>query len=369
MALRRNRTMPKGATAMQHRPRRRPVLLATLILAALPVLCAATALARSVIDADGHRLDVPDAPKRVYALSPPDSLLVYAIDPCLLAGWNYPPLPPAVPYLPACARDLPVLGGFFGKNEAPDEKALEAAKPDLVISGSMAKPHAAFEAFFTARRIPVIHVASESPSDYPAAFRRLGAALGRPERAEKLAAAAEATLASIRRGLTAIPRDKRLTVYYAEGGDGLFTDGGGSFHTVVLDLAGGINVHTKPPTDRKGMDRVTMEEVVGYAPQVILAQDAACRDRILSSPAWSEIPAVKNGRVLLLPDTPFGWFDRPPSFLRLLCLKWLANALYPEAFPFDMVRETKAFFTLFLQVDLTDAKAADLLRGKEHVTP
>ncbi|KAF5032987.1 hypothetical protein DSECCO2_611460 [anaerobic digester metagenome] len=112
------------------------------------------------------------------------------------------------------------------------------------------------------------------------------------------------------------------------------------------------------------MDRVTMEDVAGFAPQVILAQDAKCRDMILASPAWSEIPAVKSGRVLLLPDTPFGWFDRPPSFMRLLCIKWLASALYPETFPYDMVKETKAFYKLFLQVDLPDATAEALLSGK-----
>ncbi|WP_428561649.1 MAG: ABC transporter substrate-binding protein [Solidesulfovibrio sp. DCME] len=354
---------------MPHHRRRRPAVLASLTLVAVAALWAATAQARSLTDADGQRLTLPDAPKRVYALSPPDSLLVYALDPCLLAGWNYAPLPPTLPFLPACAKDLPVLGGFFGKDETPDEKALAAAKPDLVVSGSMAKPQAAFEAFFAARGIPVVHVASQSPNDYPAAWRLLGEALDRRGRAAELAAAAEETLAAVRRGLAGIPQDKRLTVYYAEGGDGLYTDGGGSFHTVVLDLAGGINVHTQPPTDRKGMDRVPMEAVVASAPQVILAQDAACRDMILSSPAWGEIPAVKAGRVYLLPDAPFGWFDRPPSFMRLLCLKWLANILYPEAFPYDMAQETKAFFKLFLQVDLTDAQATALLQGKAPAVP
>ncbi len=346
------------------RPVSRSLRLAQVLAVCAVLSVAAGAFARTVTDMAGHKVVAPDAPKRVYALSPPDALLVYAIDPCLLAGWNYPPYPPTAGYLPPCAAKLPVLGGFFGKDVTPDKDAILAAKPDLVVTGSMAKPQAAFNVFFKKHCIPVVAIDSESPEDYAPAWRVLGAALGRTERAAALAAYAEATLAEIRKGLATIPETKRLRVYYAEGGDGLYTDGADSFHTLALKFAGGVNVYAKPQTNRYGMDCVAMEDVVGFAPQVILTQDAKCRDMILSSPAWSEIPAVKSGRVLLLPDTPFGWFDRPPSFMRLLCIKWLASALYPEVFPYDMVKETKAFFKLFLQVDLTDAKADALLSGK-----
>ena len=332
------------------------------ILAVCAVLSVAVgAFARTVTDMAGHKVAVPDAPARVYALSPPDALLVYAIDPCLLAGWNYPPYPPTAGYLPPCAAKLPVLGGFFGKDVTPDKNAILAAKPDLVVTGSMAKPQAAFNVFFKEHNIPVLTIDSQSPEDYAPAWRVLGAALGRTERAATLAAYAEATLADIRKGLATIPEAKRVRVYYAEGGDGLYTDGADSFHTLALKLAGGVNVYAKPQTNRYGMDRVTMEDVVGFAPQVILAQDAKCRDMILSSPAWSEIPAVKSGRVLLLPDTPFGWFDRPPSFMRLLALKWMAHALYPDVFPYDMVKETQAFFKLFWNKDLDEGQARALL--------
>ncbi|WP_300155177.1 ABC transporter substrate-binding protein [Solidesulfovibrio sp.] len=349
---------------------RQSVVRLALFLALLAALgVPGRAESRTLTDMAGRKVALPGAPTRVYALSPPDALLVYAIDPCLLAGWNYPPYPPTAGYLPPCAQDLPVLGGFFGRNETPNKEAILSAKPQLAVSGSMAKPHEAINAFFKEHRIPVLTIQSETPGQYPAALRLLGAALHRRERAEKLAAWADDALEQVRRGLAAIPQDKRPTVYYAEGGDGLYTDGADSFHTLVLTLAGGVNVHARPQTERYGMDRVSIETVVGYAPQVILAQDAKCRDMILSSPAWSEIPAVKAGRVLLLPDAPFGWFDRPPSFMRLLCLKWLASALYPEVFPYDMVKETKEFYKLFLQVELTDEAAAALLRGERPAAP
>jgi iron complex transport system substrate-binding protein len=336
-----------------------------LVLATALLLVATSARAKSMTDMAGRTVVVPDAPKRVYALSPPDALLVYAVAPCLLAGWNYPLPAEAVDLLVPCARNLPILGGFFSKDATPDKAALTAVAPDLVIGGTMAKPHRDFDSFFTASNIPVLYIESESVESYPNVLRFLGQALGRQERGDRLAAYADETLTTIRKGLETIPAEKRLTVYYAEGGDGLYTDGRGSFHTAVLDLAGGINVHSASQTRRIGLDKVDLETVRAYAPRVILAQDDKCRDMILASPAWKDIPAVRDGRVLLLPDLPFNWFDRPPSFMRLLGLRWLANVLYPEIFPFDMVRETKTFFKIFLEKDLTDAAARALFTQKQ----
>jgi iron complex transport system substrate-binding protein len=233
----------------------------------------------------------------------------------------------------------------------------------------MAKSNTDYDSFFKDMGIPVLHIDSGSPGDYPKALRFLGDLLGRKARGEALAAYAEQTLAAIAQGVASIPPDKRLTVYYAEGGDGLYTDGKGSLHTQVLELAGGVNVHPAPQTRLYGMDKVTMETVLGYAPQIILAQDAKCRDMILASPLWRTIPAVRDGRVLNIPDLPLNWFDRPPSFMRLLGVKWLAHTLYPDVFPYDMVRETRDFFKLFWDKDLTEAEARAFLGQKDAGRP
>jgi iron complex transport system substrate-binding protein len=342
-----------------------PVLTRSTLFPALVLALACCAFgqarAATVTDALGATVTVPDAPKRVYALSPPDALLVFAIDPCRLVGWNMPQTPVAKQWYPPCARDLPVLGGFFGQGMTPNKEALLKAAPDLVISGTMARSNKAFDSFFTNLGIPVVHIESGTVSDYPKALRQLGTLLGAKERGEKLAAYADETLEAIRKGVASIPEAKRVRVYYAEGEDGLATDGQGSFHTQVLEMAGGQNVHKTPQTQRYGMDRVSMETVIGYAPQVILAQTPKVRAAILASPAWKVIPAVRDGKVLDLPDTPVNWLDRPPSFMRLLALKWMAHALYPDVFPYDMARETQAFFKLFWDKDLDETQARALL--------
>lgn len=97
-----------------------------------------------------------------------------------------------------------------------------------------------------------------------------------------------------------------------------------------------------------------MEAVVAADPEVILAQEKEFVDGVYSDPRWQSIRAVKNKKVHLIPRSPFNWFDRPPSFMRLLGIRWLANILYPDRFPFDPARETREFYSLFLGVQLND---------------
>ena len=113
-----------------------------------------------------------------------------------------------------------------------------------------------------------------------------------------------------------------------------------------------------------GMEKISFEQVMLYNPDVILVMENVFYKGVFSDPRWQQIKAVKNKKVYLIPNQPFNWFDRPPSFMRLLGVKWLANALYPEVFHDDMVKETKAFYKLFLQKDIDDATAQALLAGK-----
>jgi hypothetical protein len=58
---------------------------------------------------------------------------------------------------------------------------------------------------------------------------------------------------------------------------------------------------------------------------------------------------------------PFDWFDRPPSFMRLLGAEWLFSVLYPGKLPVDLKAQTKAFYQAFLGVKIDDRQAVELL--------
>jgi iron complex transport system substrate-binding protein len=99
-----------------------------------------------------------------------------------------------------------------------------------------------------------------------------------------------------------------------------------------------------------------------YDPDVILVMENLFYDRVFSDPLWRRLRAVRNKKVYLIPGQPFNWFDRPPSFMRLLGVKWLANLLYPKHYSINMVKETKMFFKLFLGVELKQQEARNILQ-------
>ncbi len=57
-----------------------------------------------------------------------------------------------------------------------------------------------------------------------------------------------------------VPENKRLTVYYAEGGDGLSTECDDSFHSRLIPEAGGVNVRKCRSKVLVGMDKVSIED-------------------------------------------------------------------------------------------------------------
>ena len=74
-------------------------------------------------------------------------------------------------------------------------------------------------------------------------------------------------------------------------------------------------------------------------------------------------PAVANGRVHVLADVPFGWFDAPPSLNRLLGVQWLARILHPDLFPAPLAPRVKAFHALFYHRGPTDEPIRALLEA------
>jgi iron complex transport system substrate-binding protein len=110
------------------------------------------------------------------------------------------------------------------------------------------------------------------------------------------------------------------------------------------------------------MEKISMEQLLLYDPEVILVKEKTFFAGMSTDPRWQNIRAVKSGRVYLIPHVPFNWFDRPPSFMRLLGIKWLLNVLHPDRYHIDMVEEARAFYHLFLGVDLSEKDAQEILK-------
>lgn len=259
-------------------------------------------------------------------------------------------------------KTLPTIGRVFGAGQSANLEILLAAHPDLILMWQHTNEFNQKEAEkLKILNAPFVYAVDESIEDYTNIFKFLGKALNKEERGNKLSAYAEKTFTDVRNTIAKVPVDKRPKVYYAEGLDGLSTECDDSIHVQLLKLAGDVDVHRCHTSNHKGFEKMPMETVLSYNPDVMIVQEKMFYDKINTLPIWGNINAVKNHRVYLIPKAPFNWFDRPPSFMRIMGLKWLMNALYPKEYPINIKKETKAFYRLFMHVNLTDTQLQEVL--------
>lgn len=307
------------------------------------------------------------APASAFGASPITTYMIVALAPDTLVGWNFEPPQQARGYLPAALFARPIIGGWFGQGKTPNLETLAALKPGISLTSGVTVS--------TDRSVPMLqklglatcNVPINSVQDFPAAFRTAGTALGVSERGEQQAQMLEGLLAAMPDYKTKmdVPRPR---VYYAEGPDGLATECAGSIHAEVLALAGAENVHKCPQSaaqDRFGMTRIDFEQLVAYDPDWIVTQEATFAHKLRAGDArWNTLRAVREGRVLLAPQVPFRWLDRPPSYMRVLAMHWLVQQIWPSAAndDLDLNAATAAFFELFFQRKLSQAEVAAILK-------
>ena len=82
----------------------------------------------------GRTVIVPKKIHSVLGMSPVGTVLVYTLSPELLAGWNYQPDPGELAFYQEPYRHLPVLGGWYGKNNTGNLETIIQAHPDVLIS-------------------------------------------------------------------------------------------------------------------------------------------------------------------------------------------------------------------------------------------
>ena len=350
-------------------------LLLVLMLVMAPLATAAevgapVAAGVSVTDSVGRTVTVPEPEQlqKVYVTSPVGFIFMYTLDFERLAGTPMKFNEQELKYLnPACA-DMPLLGGMqMGKQL--NREAIVDAGTQLLISVGPGKPKdtdaSQADELQEQLGIPVL-VVDASMENIEGAYAFLGRLLGREERAAKLAAHCRAVLDDVKKKIAAVPEEKRVSVYYAEGPDGLSTEPASSAHASVLRIAGARNVADVKAVSGSGMSPVSLEQVLNWNPEVIIAWEdyrGGAHGKIKSDPDWASIRAVKDGRVYAMPNTPFSWIDRPPSVNRFLGIQWVASLLYPEAYDVDFRTVTREFYDLFYAVKLTDEQLDDLLKN------
>ena len=343
----------------------RPGLAAIRLQAVLAFVLALTdtsiAEAREAIDSAGRRAVLPAKVQRVYAAGPPASIMVFAIAPEKLLGWTRAMTPEEAAFLPERYAALPSLGRLTGRGNTANVEVVLAAKPDLIVDAGATGDTYVSLADRVQQQTGIPYLLYDGTFAQTAAtLRALGAAMGDSGRGELLADYVERSVGGVRAKVATIPRERRPRVYYARGPSGLQTALSGSINAEVLDVLGAINV-AGGQSAASGLANVSMEQVLAWNPDVIITTDPGFYARVWTDARWSGIAALKNARVYLSPQLPFGWFDFPPGPNRVIGLFWLADILYPDVFDDDLRARVAEFYRLFYHREPTPAQLDALL--------
>jgi ABC-type Fe3+-hydroxamate transport system substrate-binding protein len=235
----------------------------------------------SNVDDFGDTIFVGRSPSRIVSLNPSTTELLFAlgVGPRLVGRTHWDEWPDS-------ARAVPDLGAGV----RPNVEAVLDARPDLVILYASADNRAAARRL-RAMRVPTIALKIDRIEDFERATQIFGRVLGDTARARHIADTVRATLDSVAKHTATLPRPR---VFWPVDLAPVIAIGAGSFLSQLIDIAGGRNIYG----DMAAVSpQLSLEDVHRRDPDIILANPRLAA-RIRLEPAWKNLRAVREGRVI-----------------------------------------------------------------------
>ncbi len=297
--------------------------------------------AAGFVDSAGRVVAADGPPRRVFPTGNAAAAAVWCLAPERLVGW-----PAARPGtrgpLTLPAAEVPMISLANTRTAAA---AVRDAQADLVLDfGNCAAPFIEFaDRLHRQSGVPVA-VVSGRLADTRASLALMGQLFGLAGRAEALAREWDRAVCAVSAALPAPGAGPR--VHYAIGPRGEKTARRDSLHVELLDMVHAVNA---APVESGAGGRVAVDPqaVAEAAPDHIVTIDAEFHARAAQIEPWASMAAVRAGRVHLAPAPVLSWFDFPPSFNRIMGLRWLAHVLYGAGAGGDLDREARHFHELF----------------------
>ena len=217
-----------------------------------------------------------------------------------------------------------------------DEKLLQELAPDLILTQNLCQVCAPSgnEVSQAVNLLPkkpqILWLTPTSLEEIFANVRELGEATGRAKEAEELIAAGRVRLektAAVTRDLSHRPR-----VFCMEWLDPVYCSG----HWVpeMVRLAGGVDALARAGEDSV---RIPWDEVVAWAPEVLIVTPCGFSlekvieqaQQLVNYPGWSDLPAVREGRVYAVDANSY--FARPGPRV-VDGAELLAHLIHPRLF-------------------------------------
>jgi ABC-type Fe3+-hydroxamate transport system substrate-binding protein len=249
----------------------------------------------ALVDASGVALATDDPRRRIVSLIPSttETLCALGLADALVGVTAYCREPAAV------TRAKTRVGG----EKDPDLDRIRGLAPDLVVANVEENVAAHVE---TLRRwgIPVWVTYPRTVAGALTMIGELGEVTGARAAAATMLAELAPLLARVRAATQARPP---VPVFYAIWRDPYMTVGGDTYVHDVLAVCGAANVFGDAA---ERYPAVTLDTVAARRPGVILLPDEPFRFRPVHRrdfDAYPDLPAVRDGRVLLVDGKPFTW--------------------------------------------------------------
>jgi iron complex transport system substrate-binding protein len=319
---------------------------------------------REFVDSLGRTSTLPIEIDRVAPSGNMAQIAVYSMAPQRMVGWGKRPTENLYKFFDKDVLDRPVFGAFYGIKANLNMEAVISEDPQVIvdvgeIKGSKEEMAKELDNLQDKLGIPVVFVEAYL-DDMGETFRKLGELFNLQYEGELKAQYSEKTIARAEAATASIKDEDRVSIYFGVGPDGLLSYPKGSFRTQTLRLAGLNNVVESESSNVI----VSPEQLLIWDPDIIiLSHDGGYEQFLDEDSPFSELTAVKNGNIYLVPEGPFSWIDNPPSLNRILGINWLGNLIYPSYFDFDIRKEAKTFYKLFYQTELDDATLDEILTG------
>ncbi|MDO5706688.1 MAG: ABC transporter substrate-binding protein [Paracoccus sp. (in: a-proteobacteria)] len=338
--------------------RPRAVLTSGLLL-----LAATAAWAdRTITDQLGHSVTIPDTVERAVVLQHQTLNIAVQLDALdqivgVLDEWKKQ-LGPGFSRLAPGIEEKATPGGLTSVNI----EALAALDPDVVFVTNYAP--AEMRDQIAAIGLPVVAISlldvppeeavkmnptvTDEAEAYDKGFAEgvgiIAEVFGKQAEGQALIGAASESRDLVASRLADLAPGERTRAYMAN--PELTTYGSGKYTGLMMERAGAMNVAA---ATIKGYQQITMEEIIRWNPQVIFVQDRYPQvvDEIRNGAAWQSIDAVRDGRVMLMPEYAKAW-GYPMPEAQALGELWMAKALYPARFDdIDMEARANAYYERF----------------------
>src|SRR5262245_26112812 len=294
----------------------------------------ALAHAGQITDHAGRSVPIPLTVGRVLPAGPPASILLYTAAPDLLLGWPRALSPEERAFILPDVAARPEVDRLTGRGSTANLELIVKLKPDLIVDvGSITDTYISLADRVQSQTGLPYALLDGRLTRSADAYRLCGRLFRREASLSGQADQVETLLRVIKARVGMVPEGSRPRVYFARGQKGLETGLGGSINVESIEFMGAVNV---AGGQQGGLATISMEQILAWDPEVILAIDPVFSRNAVTDSTWSSLTAVRAGRVHLSPRLPFGWIDFPPSVNRLIGLWWLGKVLYPSYFLEDL---------------------------------